>query len=305
MPQLSRKVRRAFVFFFLLLFFLVCALPFRAAKIWNPFLSFFRLGDFSSCADSSPFSVHVLDVGKADSILVECENHFMLIDGGTPECGKKVVRYLNRRGVSKLDYIINTHPDEDHIGGLKSVISSVGTVHFFAPQILPEFVPSDSAYLDTMQALKEAELSAESPKAGDEFSLGDAKFLVLGPVCPGNSTNNSSIVLMISYHNVRFLMMGDAEKEEEDSLLASGCNLTADVLKVGHHGSNTSSTEAFLKDVQPKYAVISVGYDRNKLPKNDVLKRLFQVGAKTYRTDISGTVIFLSDGKNISVQTEK
>ena len=281
------------------------SVPFGAAALWSRTLSFFGLGGFSSCADSWPVSVHVLDVGKADSILIECDGCRMLVDGGTPDDGKSVVRYLERRGTDRLEYIVNTHPDEDHVGGLKYVLERFPVGRYFETRVSPELVPKDSAYLDTMDALRKKGLSAETPAAGDEFTLGNLEIRVLGPVIPGDSTNNSSLILLLRYRGVRFLLMGDAEKDEEQSLISAGTDLSADILKVGHHGSSTSTTAEFLNAVRPKYAAISVGYDQSKLPRRDVLERLSLAGIKTYRTDVSGTVVFLTDGKTISIRTEK
>ncbi|QNK41089.1 ComEC/Rec2 family competence protein [Caproicibacter fermentans] len=281
------------------------AVPFGASSLWPGVLSFFGLSDFSSCADGWPASVHVLDVGKADSILIECGGKSMLVDGGTPERGEDVVRYLKQRGTSSLEYVVNTHPDEDHIGGLKYILKSFPVKHFFDSKVKPDLIPQDSAYRDTMDALKRKGMAQENLNAGDKFSLGEMDIRVLGPVTPGESTNNSSVVLLLRYQNIRFLLTGDMEKEEEESLLNAGEALSANVLKVGHHGSSTSTTPEFLQAVHPSYAAISVGYDRNKLPKNDVLERLYRSGIKTYRTDVNGTILFLTDGKTISVKTEK
>lgn len=304
--RIKRKFGRAAAAILVIGILALSALPFGASSVWNRVLSLFGIGSFSSCADRWPVSVHVLDVGKADSILIECEGHRMLVDGGTPDMGKNaVVRYLAQRGTSKLEYVVNTHPDEDHVGGLKYVVERFPVEHYLETEVRPDLLPEDSAYLDTMEALRQKGISEEMEKAGDEFPLGGMEVRVLGPVVPGDSTNNSSLVLLLRYRGVRILLMGDAEKEEEQSLIDAGADLSADILKVGHHGSSTSTTAGFLNAVRPEYAAISVGYDRNKLPRQDVLERLYRAGIKTYRTDVSGTVIFLTDGKTISVKTEK
>ena len=303
--RIKHRLGRAAVAVLLIGALAASALPFGASSIWNQVLSLFGIGSFSSCADSWPVSVHVLDVGKADSILIECEGHRMLVDGGTPENGKSVVRYLAQRETSELEYVVNTHPDEDHIGGLKYVVERFPVGHYLTTKVRTDLLPEDSAYLGTMEALRQKKISEEISKAGDKFPLGGMDVRVLGPVVPGDSTNNSSLVLLLRYRDVRILLMGDAEKEEEQSLIDAGADLSADILKVGHHGSSTSTTAEFLNAVRPEYAAISVGYDRNKLPRQDVLERLYRAGIKTYRTDVSGTVIFLTDGKTISVKTEK
>ena len=279
--------------------------PHGAENVWNRAFSFFGLGDFAACADKCPMSMHVIDVGKADSIFVECGGKYMLVDGGTPDRGEDVAAYISRRGVNTLEYVFNTHPDEDHVGGLKYVIDSFSIKHYFAPDIPKNIIPSDDAYLNTQASLKNKNITAAVPKPGDTYSLNSLKIKVLGPLKQGVTTNNNSIVLKLTYGNVSFLLTGDAEKEEEDSLLDSGEDISADVLKVGHHGSKTSTAQEFLNAVKPKYAAISVGYDRNKLPKEQVLKRLYTAGVSVYRTDVSGTLIFMTDGKTINVKTEK
>lgn len=280
-------------------------LPYGAAASWHKIFSFFGLADFSAAADSSPFSVHVIDVGKADSIFIECGRKTMLVDGGTADRGEPVAEYLNRRGVKKLDYVVNTHPDDDHIGGLAEIVRQYPIGRYLAPELSAALIPKGEAYRNVQEELKKKKLSATVPKQGESFLLGDAKVSVLAPVKTGESTNNNSIVLRLTFGDTSFLLMGDAQKEEESDLLESGSELSADVLKVGHHGSSTSTTEALLNAVKPKYAVISVTNDTSGLPKKDTLKRLDAAGTKVYRTDISGTVIFLSDGSNITVVTEK
>lgn len=280
-------------------------LPGSPEQHWRQVFSTFGIGNFSDCADSCPTSLHVLDVGKADSILVESDGKFLLVDGGTPDRGEEVVSYLKRRGVKKLDAVVNTHPDEDHVGGLKYVIDSFSVSRYFAPRIPARLIPGDSAYRNTQEALKSKRLIPEVPGVGKQFSVGNWNVRVLGPIRPGKDTNNNSLVLLLTYRNTRFLLMGDAEDEEERDLLASGQNLSADVLKVGHHGSNTSTTQPFLNAVKPKIAAISVGWDTNKLPKKETLNRLFDAHTTIYRTDVSGTLIFLTDGNKITVKTQK
>lgn len=300
---MKRRLKQAVLPAVLLCVLLAAGLP--VSNAWTRVFSFFGLGGFSAAADGWPVSVHVLDVGKADSILIQCEGHSMLVDGGTADRGKSVVRYLKRRGVASLEEVVNTHPDEDHVGGLNYVLDSFPVGRYLAPELPPELVPTDSAYRSVLRKLEEKGLSSEAPRPGQEFALGELNVRVLGPVTPGDSTNNNSIILLLTYKDVKFLLTGDAEKEEEQSLLSSGEDLSADVLKVGHHGSSTSTTAGFLSAVHPKYAAISVGDDRNHLPKQDVLLRLYDAGVETYRTDIDGTVIFLTDGSRIDRKTEK
>lgn len=284
---------------------IVSLLPFGAAASWRKVFSFFGLSDFSCAADKSPLSVHVLNVGKADSIFIESSGKYMLIDGGTFDRGEAVAEYLERRGVKQLDYVVSTHPDDDHIGGLKEVVSRFAVKHYLAPKIPSSLIPSTQEYRAVQAVLTQKNIMPVTPTRGESFVLGGAKIQVLAPVKTGDSTNNNSIVLRLSYGKTSFLLMGDAEKDEENDLLATGADLSATVLKVGHHGSDGSSSIAFLNAVKPQYAAISVADDTSHLPKQVILKRLDSVGARIYRTDVSGTLLFLSDGKEVTVVTEK
>ena len=283
----------------------VFLLPGGARNNWRKVFRFCGLGDFSSCADGSPLAVHVLNVGKADSIFIECGGHHLLVDGGTADCGEQVTSYLRNRGVKSLDCVVNTHPDSDHIGGLQRVLLSFPVRHYFSPALPKNLLPDSVEYLGVQKSLKSRNIREEHPKAGSAFDIGQLHIMVLGPVRMGSSTNNNSIVLKLIFGKNRFLLMGDAEKEEEESLLASGADLSADILKIGHHGSDTSTTQEFLNAVSPKYAAISVGNDSNNLPKTSVSRRLLDANVSVFRTDLNGTIIFLSDGKTISIKTEK
>ena len=284
---------------------IVLFLPYGASGVWRQVFSFFGLSDFSACADDSPFSMHVLDVGKADSILIQCEGKNLLVDGGTADRGESVVRYLKRRGVESLDAVVNTHPDKDHVGGLKDVISAFPIAFYCEPRLPSDLIPQTDEYSAVVSALKNAGITPSVSTPGKSFPLGGANVEILGPLKTGDSTNNNSIILRITYGKTSFLLMGDAEKEEEQDLLACGKPISSDVLKVGHHGSSTSTTKEFLEAVRPKYAAISVGSDGNELPKRDVLERLAESGAEIFRTDVSGTLIFLSDGEKITAVQEK
>lgn len=301
----SKKTLKVTLLLFLAVGLIVSFLPFGAEASWRQIFRFFGLSDFAAAADDAPLSIHVLNVGKADSIFIACGGKYMLVDGGTPDCGEEIAEYLDRRGVKKLDYVFNTHPDTDHIGGLGYIISHYKVGKYFAPNIPPNLIPKGEEYTAVQTALRQTGTSVQNPPCGESLQLGDLKIKVLAPVNAGDSTNNNSIVLKLTFGKSRFLLMGDAEKEEENGLLESGENLSADVLKIGHHGSSTSTSEPFLHAVQPGFAAISVARDSSGLPKKDVLKRLWTAKIPVYRTDVSGTLVFMSDGQRIHVLTEQ
>lgn len=305
-----KEKRKKSLFAALIAFCVVCSLaaaclPGGAANTWQRVFSFFGLSDFSAAADSAPLSVHVLDVGKADSILIECNSKYLLVDGATADRGDSVVAYLKRHGVKSLEAVVNTHPDEDHIGGLANVLQAFPAARYLCPDVPKQLIPSTEEYRRVQEILSRKKIQTEHPAAGEAFRVGGMLVQVLGPVAPGEDTNNNSIVLKLTYGTVRFLLMGDAGEAEEQTLLSSGRDLSAEILKVGHHGSATSTSQKFLDAVRPKYAAVSVGYDTSKLPKLSVLGRLKDAGVAVFRTDVSGTLIFMTDGKNITVKTEK
>lgn len=249
----------------------------------------------------SDMEVHFIDVGQGDSTLIKDGDHAMLIDAGDNSEGTAVQSYLNSQNVEKLDYVIGTHPDADHIGGLDVVVYKFDCKKVFMPDIASD----TKTYDDVIQALKSKHQKAQVPKLGKTYSLGDATFTVIAPVKEyGNETNNWSIGIVLQYGENRFLFTGDAEKEAEDDILAKGEDISADVYKASHHGSKTGSSDDFLDKVNPAYAVISCG-EGNKYghPSAQTLNNFRSRGIKTFRTDNQGTIVAYSDGKNITWNT--
>ncbi len=253
--------------------------------------------DVAEIPENRDFQVHFIDVGQADSALILCDGEAMLIDGGTNEAGELIAGYIRENDVKYLKYMIGTHPHEDHIGGLDTVMNSVDTEILF----IPDLEYDSNSYNDVLEMAKNNHVSIRYPEVGNTYRLGEAVITILAPVRTGYvDTNNYSIVVRIDYRNTSFLFTGDAEIESEYDMLETGLNLKADVLKVGHHGSDTSTSEAFIKAVCPAYAIISVGVGNTYgHPAQQTLQRLTEWGVSFYRTDESGTIIAYSDGEDI------
>lgn len=240
--------------------------------------------------------VHFIDVGQGDSILLECNNQFALVDAGSDSDGETVAAYLAMQGVQKLDLVVATHTHSDHMGGLADVIDL-----FPVDAVWCSSIPSQNNTVRTfLKSVSNQDKEVEQPKVGQVFNLGDATITVLGPVKEYEEVNNISLVLMVQYGDTRFLLTGDMERIAENDLVESGTDLKADVLKVGHHGSETSTGYRFLREVMPDYAVISCGKD-NKYghPHEDPLSRLRDAEATVLRTDENETIVVRSDGEDL------
>lgn len=244
--------------------------------------------------------IHFIDVGQGDSIFIKLPNEEnMLIDAGNNGDGDLVVEYLKTRGLDRVDYLIGTHPHEDHIGGLDSVIKNfnIGQVY------MPGVSHTTRTFEDVLLAVKEKGLKINTAKAGVSIIENERlKIHFISPVKDNyGELNHWSAVVKIQYGHNSFLFTGDAEKNNEEEMLTTPGRLNADLIKIGHHGSESSTTEAFLEDLKPLYGVITVGADnRYGHPSNSVLNRLQRHGVKIYRTDKQGTIIASSDGENIT-----
>ncbi len=270
------------------------------------------------CADSSPsllpdkgssitapsgsgLDVHFIDVGQGDSILAESDGHYMLIDAGENDQAGTVISYLKAEGVTKLDYVIGTHPHSDHIGGLDKVIDTFPVDKVF----LPPVEHTTKTFEDVLDSIASRGLKITKPKPGDSYDLGNASFTILSPVKDyGNDLNNWSVGIRLTYGDNSFVMCGDAENQAEEDILNSGAVLKADVLKAGHHGSSTSTSNAFLKKVSPSWVVIQCGKGNSYgHPHKETMEKLKKAGCQILRTDEEGTITAFSDGKTITWST--
>lgn len=250
--------------------------------------------------DGDILQVHFIDVGQADSILIHCEKENALIDAGKSDSGKKLISYFNSLGINEFKYVFGTHAHEDHIGSMDTIILKYKIGKFF----MPDVITTTKTFEDVLDALDKKGYKFDTPKMDEEFSVCGAKIRVLYVGNDEKDLNSTSIIARLDYGNTSFLFTGDTTSEVESMIYKK--NVKADVLKVAHHGSQYSSTLRFLKEVAPKYAVISVG-EKNTYnhPSDIILNRLKVLNVETYRTDKSGTIIAESDGNVIQFKTEK
>ena len=258
--------------------------------------------DFSITMPSgSGLAVHFIDVGQGDSILAESDGHYMLIDAGENDQAGTVVSYLKAEGVTKLDYVIGTHPHSDHIGGLDKVIDTFPVDKV----LLPPVEHTTRTFEDVLDSIASRGLKITKPAPGDSYDLGNASFTILSPVKDyGNDLNNWSVGIRLTYGDNSFVMCGDAENQAEEDIVNSGAMLKADVLKAGHHGSSTSTSDAFLKKVSPSWVVIQCGKGNSYgHPHKETMEKLKKAGCQILRTDVEGTITAFSDGKTITWST--
>ena len=249
---------------------------------------------------SDNLRVTILDVGQADSILIEESNEYMLIDAGNNEDGPKLVNYFNSLGIEKFEYVIGTHAHEDHIGGMDDIIKnfSIGTFY------MPEVITTTKTFEDVLDALEEKQVAFNSPEIDNSYTFADSTIETLYVNNNSNDLNDSSIVIRLKHGTNTFLFTGDASTKVEKEILEK--NIQSDVLKVGHHGSRYSTSKAFLDKVNPTYAVVSVGKNNTyKHPHDEIIKRLENKNIKIYRTDESGSIVAESNGNIITFKTIK
>lgn len=248
--------------------------------------------------------IHFIDVGQGDSILIQSpEGENLLIDGGEKEEGKKVADYLKAQGVKELAAIVATHPHSDHIGGLVEVIDTFSVAKVY----LPAVTHSSRTFEDLLYAIKDQKLKISTARAGVSIPLKGLQAEFLAPRSKQyEDLNNYSAVLRLSYGKNVFLFMGDAEKESEAQIMQSGINLKADLIKLGHHGSSSSSSPDFLAAAVPRYAVIMCGTANDYgHPHQETLAVLNKLKVGVYRTDQDGNIVISSDGSQINIRSER
>lgn len=258
--------------------------------------------DAAETGVSGTMTVHFLDAGQGTAVLFEQDGHFMLVDGGPADASSYVVAYLKKQGVERLDYIIASHYDSDHLNGV------IGALHAFGTDMLlgPDYEHDSRLYRSFVKLLREKNITPYYPAVGDTFPFGKAEFAV---VCPDGysdtDSNNNSVGIRMVFGDTSFLILGDAEEESEAQMLLNGIPVQSDVYLASHHGSSSSSSEKFLKTAAPEWCVISCGRGNSYgHPHKEVMELLQSLEIQMFRTDVQGEIVAVTDGKTITWNKE-
>ena len=270
-------------------------------------LGYSLLNSQQSAVTGDKIAVHYIDIGQGDSILITSDDVNMLIDCGEKSESAKLINYLNNCGIQRLDYVIGTHPHSDHMGGMSEIVKTFDIGEFIIPRLHSSDTPNTVYYEKFLDAIAEKNVKLSYAELGRNINIGSSVGTIIAPHSPDyGNLNNYSVGLFLKHGNNSFIFTGDAEKQAEEEMIDAGVMLDADVYKVGHHGSDTSSSPEFLEAVSPEYAVISCGTGNSYgHPKDITMENLSKYTDKIYRTDLQGTIIFESDGNDYVIKTER
>lgn len=265
----------------------------KLSENWADKLSYSGIFPVKERGYTQGLTVDFINVGQGDSALIICDGKAMLVDSGEKEYYAFVEYHLKKKGISKLDLVVATHPHSDHIGSMSKIIENYEIGTLLMPEINEEIIPDTEKYRELKETLKNNSVQSEYVKAGDVYNLSDAEIKILSPLRQSEEVNNMSVVFMLTYGDKSFLFTGDIEKDAENALVNAGTELKCDVLKIAHNGSDTSTSEEFLERADPQIAVISVGKNNEYgHPKKKIIGRLLHSDILIYRTDYDGTVSF-------------
>jgi competence protein ComEC len=302
--KIKRKISFGFFIVILINIFVLAILDKTEMFTYQDLMIKLRLMDDSSI--DADVSVHFIDVGQGDSILIKSKDKNVLIDAGERNKGEEVALYLKENKVEKLDYIIATHPHSDHIGGLPYIIENFQVSEVIVPEIIDEKVPTTQIYYEFLESVSKKGLLLTPARVGDKYDLGSSYFEILSP--KGNDyddLNDYSVVINLNHKNNNFLLCGDAETKVEKEMLNDKLLRDVDVLKAGHHGSSSSSSNDFLEKIMPEYFVVMCGEGNSyNHPSEKTIEKFASYSKNIYRTDINGNIIFLSNGYDLEVYSD-
>jgi competence protein ComEC len=302
--KIKRKISFGFFIVILLNIFVLAILDKTEMFTYQDLMIKLRLMDDSSI--DADVSVHFIDVGQGDSILIKSKDKNVLIDAGERNKGEEVALYLKENKVEKLDYIIATHPHSDHIGGLPYIIENFQVSEVIVPEIIDEKVPTTQIYYEFLESVSKKGLLLTPARVGDKYDLGSSYFEILSP--KGNDyddLNDYSVVINLNHKNNNFLLCGDAETKVEKEMLNDKLLRDVDVLKAGHHGSSSSSSNDFLEKIMPEYFVVMCGEGNSyNHPSEKTIEKFASYSKNIYRTDINGNIMFLSNGYDLEVYSD-
>ena len=290
---------------------LICLFIFSLFSLYAPKLDLPKEHEFYGAqlqrpSAEIPCCIYFLDVGEADCSLILTEDATIMIDTGDTNAFPTIELYLSRLHVQTIDYLILTHAHADHIGSASDVLKKYHVSNVIMPRYTQEQMPTSKLYENLLLTLQETKPKIIAAKAGSEYNLGALSFSIVAPNRTYKEMNNSSVVTLFKFGNKSFLFQGDAEKKSEKDILQAGFNVSADVIKLGHHGSKTSSIEPYIQAVAPSFAVISCGYNNTyNFPDSTVLDRLNAHHVEYRRTDLHGTISMYTDGEKLYYETEK
>ncbi len=272
---------------------------------WQQLVSFMGIVDGVKPQDSN-FAIYYLDAGQSDCSIVICDNKVLMIDSGASNQEYNIRTNLFLLDIEKIDYLIVTHQHDDHMGSAANILNNYSVSNIIMPKLSNINAVESLSYDNLLNSISNNNVNPLAMSSGDSFMLGSSKVEILAPMEQDKDLNNMSLVLKITYGNTSFLFTGDGGEAVEKQLLRAEIDVSANVIKVGHHGSKYSSSENFLSAVSPEYAIISSGDDNNYgHPTSTVIKRFEEIGIIPYITSINGNIIITSDGNDITVITEK
>lgn len=309
MAKQKRKSKTlCIILIFAAVMFIITSWALNETGVWDDFANSENLFSTKTTAKyygSTDFTAYFLDVGQGDSALFVSRGCSMLIDSGEKESSGTVLSYLNGYGVKSLQYVVATHAHSDHMGGMADIISAVPTENIIISEPCDDSA-STATYESFLDAAEKSGAEITLAEPGLTFSLGDAECTVLAPFEVSSEENNNSVVMLITAGETSILMTGDAEKSVENQILKYYPDLNADIIKIGHHGSNTSSGNAFINAISPETAIISVGKGNiYGHPSEKTLAMLENYNIKYYQTDVSGTITVSVSDKSYSITAQR